>query len=143
VTSDRQVLANRRNALKSTGPKTAKGKAAVGANALKHGLTARILQSAPDARASALAALAVPLPGLEDERRVWAEAHSALKRAEGYRQRLMAQALSLLDAGPSPVDSGVIYRLIKDLGRLHRHERRLQGRLRRLEERPAAKRTGP
>jgi len=36
-----QILANRRNAQKSTGPKTPKGKAVVSKNALKHGLTAR------------------------------------------------------------------------------------------------------
>src|SRR5687767_10775501 len=79
VKSDRQVRANRRNARKSTGPKTAKGKQTVSSNALKHGLTAQILQAAPDARACALAALAVRAPALTDERRLWAEAHSALK----------------------------------------------------------------
>jgi len=41
MTSDRKVEANRRNALKSTGPKTPKGKAAVRLNALKHGLLSR------------------------------------------------------------------------------------------------------
>ena len=38
MTSEKQVQANRRNALKSTGPKTPKGKDAVRLNALKHGL---------------------------------------------------------------------------------------------------------
>lgn len=36
-----QIEANRRNALKSTGPQTPEGKAAVSLNALKHGLFAR------------------------------------------------------------------------------------------------------
>jgi hypothetical protein len=38
MTGDKQADANRRNALKSTGPKTPKGKDAVRLNALKHGL---------------------------------------------------------------------------------------------------------
>jgi hypothetical protein len=38
MTSDKQTEANRRNARKSTGPKTSEGKAAVRLNALKHGL---------------------------------------------------------------------------------------------------------
>jgi hypothetical protein len=38
MTSDKQVRANQRNALKSTGPKTPEGKDAVRHNALKHGL---------------------------------------------------------------------------------------------------------
>ena len=36
-----QILANRRNAQKSTGPRTSEGKAAVSQNAVKHGLLAR------------------------------------------------------------------------------------------------------
>ncbi len=40
-TSQRRIDAARANALKSTGPKTPAGKAAVSGNALKHGLTAK------------------------------------------------------------------------------------------------------
>jgi len=36
-----QIIANRRNAQKSTGPRTSQGKAAVSHNAVKHGLSAR------------------------------------------------------------------------------------------------------
>lgn len=38
MTSDKQIVANRSNALASTGPKTDKGKMAVRLNALSHGL---------------------------------------------------------------------------------------------------------
>ena len=41
MSSEAQILANRRNALKSTGPRTSEGKAAVSQNAVKHGLLAR------------------------------------------------------------------------------------------------------
>jgi hypothetical protein len=38
MATDKQIKANRQNAQKSTGPKTAEGKAAVSQNAIKHGL---------------------------------------------------------------------------------------------------------
>jgi hypothetical protein len=41
MTSNKQAEANRRNALKSTGPNTPEGKAAVRHNAIKHGLLSR------------------------------------------------------------------------------------------------------
>jgi hypothetical protein len=41
MTTKAQTRANRRNALKSTGPRTNEGKAAVSKNAVKHGLLAR------------------------------------------------------------------------------------------------------
>ena len=41
MTSERQIAANRANALHSTGPRTPEGKAAVRNNALRHGLLAR------------------------------------------------------------------------------------------------------
>jgi len=39
--SERRIQANRRNAVRSTGPKTARGKRAVARNAIKHGFLAR------------------------------------------------------------------------------------------------------
>jgi hypothetical protein len=46
MTSDRQLEANRRNALKSTGPKTEVGKQASRCNAVRHGLTAETVITA-------------------------------------------------------------------------------------------------
>ena len=43
MASDAQIIANRINALKSTGPKTAAGRAKSRMNALKYGLTAKQL----------------------------------------------------------------------------------------------------
>ena len=41
MASDEQIRANRRNAAKSTGPRTGAGKDAIRHNALKHGLLAQ------------------------------------------------------------------------------------------------------
>ena len=41
MATEAQILANRRNAQKSTGPRTPEGKAAVSQNAVKHGLSTR------------------------------------------------------------------------------------------------------
>jgi hypothetical protein len=41
TTSERQAEANRHNATKSTGPRTAAGKAVVALNGIKHGLLSR------------------------------------------------------------------------------------------------------
>lgn len=41
MTSERKIQANRRNAQRSTGPRTPEGKAAVSRNAFKHGLRSR------------------------------------------------------------------------------------------------------
>ena len=41
MSTESQILANRRNAQKSTGPRTVQGKAAISQNALRHGLLTR------------------------------------------------------------------------------------------------------
>ena len=41
MTSERQVIANQNNALKSTGPKTVEGRAVVSKNAVKHGILSK------------------------------------------------------------------------------------------------------
>ena len=46
MTSYRQIEANRRNALKSTGPRTEAGKQGSRCNALRHGLTAETVIAA-------------------------------------------------------------------------------------------------
>ncbi|HKF71795.1 MAG TPA: hypothetical protein VKB68_08595 [Stellaceae bacterium] len=43
MTSEAKIVANRRNALKSTGPKTERGKERARLNALRHGMTAKQL----------------------------------------------------------------------------------------------------
>jgi hypothetical protein len=46
MTTKKKIAASRRNARKSTGPKTPAGKAASSMNALRHGLRARTIVSA-------------------------------------------------------------------------------------------------
>ena len=53
MATKRQIAANRRNARRSTGPKTAAGKAASSANALRHGLAAARAVVLPDEDADA------------------------------------------------------------------------------------------
>ena len=53
MASKRQIDANRRNAQRSTGPRTAAGKARSSANALRHGLTAAKAMVLPDESAEA------------------------------------------------------------------------------------------
>ena len=55
MASKRQIRANRRNARRSTGPRTAAGKAASAANALRHGLAAARTVVLPDEDAGAFA----------------------------------------------------------------------------------------
>src|SRR5260370_15181392 len=56
MASEKQRVANRRNAQRSTGPKSAEGKQVVGRNALKHGLLSRQVLL-PGENASSLAKL--------------------------------------------------------------------------------------
>jgi len=82
MVSQKQLEANRHNALKSTGPKTAEGKATVARNALKHGLCAGLRV----------------LPGLEQQEQ-W-EGHVAQTwaafRPVGYIEEMLAERIALL-----------------------------------------------
>src|SRR4051812_36922705 len=45
MATQKQIAANRRNAERSTGPRTAKGKESSSANAIQHGLTANVIHA--------------------------------------------------------------------------------------------------
>src|ERR1700731_4350143 len=50
--SDKQLAANRNNAQKSTGPRTAEGRKRSSLNALRHGLTGQVTTMTPEDRAA-------------------------------------------------------------------------------------------
>ena len=65
MTSFRQIEANRRNARKSTGPTTEKGKQRSRCNAVRHGLTAETVIGALEDAEHAYAEVAPGYPGAE------------------------------------------------------------------------------
>jgi len=73
-----QIAANRRNALRSTGPRTAAGKAVSCRNALRHGLTAR--------------AMVVLDEDAQDFQRLWAELWTELAPRDG-REELLTETV--------------------------------------------------
>lgn len=75
MTSPAQIAANRRNAAKSSGPKTAAGKAVVARNALRHGLTTR--------------QVVVPGEGLADFVRFHAEIRGVLNPTDAIEEELV------------------------------------------------------
>jgi hypothetical protein len=110
MTSERQRLANRRNALKSTGPRTVAGKALVRLNAVRHGLRAATVVvpglEAPAEwerfRADAVASLS-PVGALEE---TLAERAAALlwrlRRVERFESLSVAADQAALEIPPRP-----------------------------------------
>jgi len=74
MTSDARIEANRRNALKSTGPKTERGKERSRLNALLHGMTAK--------------QLVVSLEDFGDFARFGAELRAALAPGDAFEEQL-------------------------------------------------------
>lgn len=81
-----QIAANRRNAAKSTGPRTARGKDASSKNATKHGLTAAIASDDVRCRAEIIAT-EFSREGREDKDPAWALRLLQLARAEVRLER--------------------------------------------------------
>jgi hypothetical protein len=108
MTSYRQIEANRRNALKSTGPRTEAGKQASRCNAVRHGLTAETvitaLEDAEDYKAFEVTAgdgIRSESPNLEFARcflRLANLPNFALDRLSRYEANLWRQAGRILFA---------------------------------------------
>jgi hypothetical protein len=85
MASEKQIAANRKNATKSTGPRTQKGKARSKMNALRHGLAASNLLGTTSRTESALTA--------NSFEELEAENFEILQTIRAERMRLMAQLL--------------------------------------------------
>src|SRR5438105_13717990 len=92
MSSARKIEANRRNALHSTGPRTASGKSKVGKNPTKHGLAASIRQDpVPCSRMEALARVLCPhaVGEQREKARRFIEAELDVLRVQDARARLV------------------------------------------------------
>ena len=93
MATERQREANRRNAARSTGPRTAGGKKRASKNAFKHGLAISI--SSDPAKSAEIARLAAVLVGegagldpiQDDNARIAAEANLEISRVRAYRAK--------------------------------------------------------
>jgi len=123
MTTSKQIAANRRNATKSTGPRTLAGKIRAKANAFKHGLATQALRDKSqrqqiDALTQALMGQTNPIAA-----RAIAEAQIELQRVERYRAELLGKIPTPDEAGLGE-QGGEIASIVRMLEKLMRYERR-------------------
>jgi hypothetical protein len=100
VTTPRKLFANRQNSLRSTGPKTAAGRARAARNARRHGLRVPVLSDpvlSPQVEAMAREIAGDASPELIELARRIAEAELDVMRVRQVRNDLLGQAFSNLD----------------------------------------------
>lgn len=128
MTSERKVAANRKNALRSAGPKTAAGKSRSSRNAFRHGLAVAI--SSQPCFSKEIEALARSLAGkgkpVTDFARVIAETEIDLQRIRKMRASHFAPIIGSSDA---PLASYA--ELAENLLTLERYEQRAYSRRKR------------
>ena len=123
MTTAKQIAANRRNAAKSTGPRTPAGKLRAKVNALKHGLAAKSVRE--ESKRQQIDALTRIFGGQPDPiaARAIAEAQVELQCVERYRADLLSKIPPLDDAGASE-QGEEITNVVLRLEKLLRYERR-------------------
>ena len=123
ITSERKTISNRKNAQKSTGPKSELGRLRSSRNAFRHGLAMRL--DPTSSFSEDIEALAVTLGSgargqlLKEFARQAAEAQLDLFRIRKVRQRFSIRSWTIQK--PS---SGIIPELNESLAQLERYERR-------------------
>jgi hypothetical protein len=132
VTGTRKILANRKNARASTGPKTALGRARVARNAFRHGLSIPLCSD--PASSEQVVALARQIVGtdasakIQERARDAAEALIDLRRVRCAHDRLLCEALNSLhqsrgEDGPQELAS-ILAQATKKLLAMGRYQRR-------------------
>lgn len=133
--SERRTTANRKNAAKSTGPRTTKGKARSAANATRHGLnTALALTPGYRATLDALAQQFESAGHSPTAAKAAAEARLHLTRVQAVKRQLLEIAASKLNSDPEAVGDLAAHALLSalpDLRRLEEYERKARSRLKR------------
>lgn len=118
--SDRKIAANRRNAVRSTGPRTAVGKVRSGQNALRHGLAASAghhpARSAEVERLAHAIAGKAPHPALLYHARAAAKAELDIIRVRAFRASI---ELPETDHGAQAFDDAAVR-----IAKLDRYESR-------------------
>lgn len=107
MASEKQIAANRKNAAKSTGPRTQKGKARSKMNALRHGLAASNLISTTTRNQSSLTTNSCE--------ELEAENLEILQTIRAERMRLMAQLLN-------PTSPNSLSELLRRIAALQRYD---------------------
>jgi hypothetical protein len=134
MTSAKAIAANRRNARSSTGPRSAAGKRKVGANSLRHGVTASLPADAAMGAEVGRIASVLAGPGASAARLALvmpiAEAEAEVLRIRNARAAWINLETANLPSNPDR-ESDAIVQSLKTLTRLDRYERRAMARRRR------------
>jgi hypothetical protein len=131
MTSERRRLANLANAAKSTGPRSAQGKAASSRNAMKHGLTSGMADADEDLLH--LAQGVVCGAGQGDGPRELAMALTHLRRVREAKHRCLTELEQVIALTPGAASSDQsLLASARAYGTLDGYERKARSRVNRL-----------
>ena len=134
MATEKQIAANRRNAMRSTGPRTDPGKTNARVNALKHGMRAETIQVLPGEDPEALRTLLIEMvdeyrpetPTQEHLVRRAAKLMWKERRAENYELKLEGKLFGMIEQAGSGIEKSAI-----DLFQMLTNQRRYSGALQR------------